>query len=257
MRCRLGKKIGDAEEILQEMEAIVNEEICNSTKMIALCEADSRLGYHSEAEGYKFFPEKLRDRIEKLESLKNLEFTQVRQNISEGKAPLSWYEGTEGPAYMLTEALETASFEAISEEASFRAAYDSDNLYVELKGKPGANFVLYFEFELMWPAPGIIIKNGEITLSGTAYSHQSVFGEKVPCELDKYKLIASEPSEGHYILTVSRKKAGWAEDRPIRALISADGVSWIKDDEPVHTLGKHETSPGEFGWLLPMDAEIC
>ena len=104
----------------------------------------------------------------------------------------------------------------------------------------------------MWPAPGIMIEKGEITLRGTAYSHQSVFGEKVPCELDKYKLIASEPSEGHYILAVSRKKAGWAEERPIRALILADGISWIKDDEPIHTLGKHETSPGEFGWLLPV-----
>ena len=145
-----------------------------------------------------------------------------------------------------------ASLEAISEEASFKAAYDSDNLYIELKGKPDTSFVLYFEFELMWPAPGIIIKNGAITLSGTAYSHQSIFGDRVSCELEKYELNASEPSEGHYILTVSRKKAGWAEDRPLRALISADGVSWIKDDEPVHTLGKHEASPGEFGWLLPI-----
>ena len=252
LRTLLGKKIGDAEEILQEMEAIVNEEICNSTKMIALCEADSRLGYHSEAEGYKFFPEKIRDRIAKLELLKNLEFAQVRQNISEGKAPLSWYEGTEGPAYMLMKDLETASFEAISEEASFRAAFDSDNLYVELKGKPDASFVLYFEFEIMWPAPGIMIENGEITLRKTAYTHQSVFGERVPCELDKYKLIASEPSEGHYILAVSKEKAGWTEERPIRALILADGISWIKDDEPVHTLGKQDTSPGEFGWLLPV-----
>ena len=31
--------------------------------MIPLCENDNRLGYHSEAEGFKFFPEKLNDRM--------------------------------------------------------------------------------------------------------------------------------------------------------------------------------------------------
>ena len=43
--------------LLEEMEALVQEEISNSEEMIGLCQQDNRLGYHSEAEGFKFFPE--------------------------------------------------------------------------------------------------------------------------------------------------------------------------------------------------------
>ncbi len=137
LRTQLAKGLGNAEEILQQMEAIIEEEIANSTQMIDLCHADSRLGYHSEAEGFKFFPAKLADRIAKLKVMKQQEFAEVRQNIAEGKAPLPWYEGKVGPGYQLTAGkLEDAKFEDISEEALFRAAYDKDKLYIEVKGEP-------------------------------------------------------------------------------------------------------------------------
>lgn len=54
---------------LAEMETIVRSEIRNSKRMCELCEQDSRLGYHSEAEGYLFYPEKLRARINLLQEL--------------------------------------------------------------------------------------------------------------------------------------------------------------------------------------------
>ena len=46
-----------------EMRAIMEQEIRHSEQMIKLCLKDSRLGFHSEAENYKFFPEKLEARI--------------------------------------------------------------------------------------------------------------------------------------------------------------------------------------------------
>lgn len=54
----LGYRIGDVKKTLAKMKKIVKEEIMHSTKMIELCRADNRLGYHSEAEGYKFFPKR-------------------------------------------------------------------------------------------------------------------------------------------------------------------------------------------------------
>lgn len=54
---------------LSEMADIVRDEIANSARMTELCENDKRLGYHSEAEGYLFYPEKLKARIELLEEL--------------------------------------------------------------------------------------------------------------------------------------------------------------------------------------------
>lgn len=246
----------DAASILQEMECIVDDEIQNSRKMIPLCEADSRLGYHSEAEGYKFFPEKLEDRIRKLEQLRASEFEAARQNLANGMSALPWYEGQNGPSYKMRKGLVTeASYEEIrgteASKAFFRAAYDDEYLYMELQGKADTEFKIYFEYEPMWPSPGINIKNGLLELTQASYTHQSVWGEKADRELGKYELTLAEPETGHYILAVSRKRCGWITDRPLRARISADLVSWIYDDDPVRTLGKHDASPGEFGWLMP------
>ena len=250
LRTRLAKGMGDAEEILQQMEALVREEIENSKAMIPVCEADSRLGYHSEAEGFKFFPAKLQNRIANLQKLLETEFAEVRANLAAGKAPLPWYEGKLGQGYQLVKgALAEANYEQISEEASFRASYDADKLYIELQGAADTNYILYFEYELMWPAPGIEISDKGIDLCGPVYTHQSVWGEKADAELAKYELLTAEPEKGHYILAVDRAKVDWTTDRPIRAMIKANEMSWIKDDEPVHTLGKAHASPGEFGWF--------
>ncbi len=64
--------------ILNEMEAIVHGEINRSERLIELCENDSRLGFHSEAEGYKYFPEKLEWRITMLKNLLAEDFSIAR-----------------------------------------------------------------------------------------------------------------------------------------------------------------------------------
>lgn len=237
--------------LLDEMERIVDEEMVNSEQMIALCEEDSRLGYHSEAEGYKYFPKKLHSRIENLKELKRTEFVRVRENVKAGKTPLSWYLGEEGPGYQMAKgkaALENAPFEKIADQdAAFRAAYDEEFLYIELKGAPDTRFRMHFEYRLMWPSPGVIFEKGEKRLSMWATTHQSIFGEKIQAELDKYQVLENEP--GHYLIAISRKAVGWEENRPIRVMMAANDQSWIYDDDPVHLLGKNDISPGEFGWL--------
>ena len=65
-------------EILDEMEAIVSEEIKRSARMIELCRHDSRLGFHSESEGYKYFSGKLEWRIGMLQSLLSDDFPRAR-----------------------------------------------------------------------------------------------------------------------------------------------------------------------------------
>ena len=53
--------------VIPQMLELAAVEKDASAKMIKLCESDCRLGYHSEAEVYKYFPEKLRWRIAELE----------------------------------------------------------------------------------------------------------------------------------------------------------------------------------------------
>jgi hypothetical protein len=71
--------------ILDEMELLVRAEIQRSKRLAELCREDSRLGFHSEAEGYKYFPEKLEWRITLLESLLAEDFPAVRQRLADGQ----------------------------------------------------------------------------------------------------------------------------------------------------------------------------
>lgn len=249
LRTQLMKGVKNEIDILTEMESLVDQEILNSDRMITLCRSDSRLGYHSEAEGYKFFPEKLMDRIEKLWKMKQTEFPVVRNRITRGENPLNWCPQNEDAAYWVCADIEKSPWEKFSQGASFRVACKEDVLHIELMGKADTEFKLYFEFEPMWPAPGICIQDGQIQLSAWALTHQSVFGDKISQELGKYKLSVKE--NGHYLLTISRKAVGWTKKSPIRFFVSADGQSWVKDDDPVHTLGKADVSPLEFGWIIP------
>ncbi len=253
LREQLALPTGRHEEILIEMGQIVEEEIIHSEQMIALCEKDTRLGYHSEAEGYKFFPEKLKDRISKLRSIMNTEFPRVLQRIKAGKCPLAWYEGKTGPGMQMTQGLDAlalAGYEKIADQdARFRVAYDEDYLYIELKGAPGTKFRMHFEFKLMWPSPGVVFENGSKTLSAGVYSLLSLWGERMEEELSKYEIREWDPSAEKYLIAIDRTRVDWTEDRPIRLMIAANDKSWIYDDDPVHVLGKSEISPGEFGWL--------
>jgi hypothetical protein len=70
------------------MRNIVMAEINNSTAMLELCKSDSRLGFHSEAEGYKYFPAKLKWRIKLLKSLLEDDFPRIYERLATGKKAL-------------------------------------------------------------------------------------------------------------------------------------------------------------------------
>ena len=53
--------------VIPDMLDLISKEKYASLRMIELCQSDCRLGYHSEAEVYKYFPEKLRWRIGELD----------------------------------------------------------------------------------------------------------------------------------------------------------------------------------------------
>ncbi len=80
----------DSRCLLLAMRRIVQQEITASERLAELCEQDGRLGYHSEAEVFKYFPEKLRWRAKQLKKLLDTDFKDARQTLSEGD-PLEEY----------------------------------------------------------------------------------------------------------------------------------------------------------------------
>ena len=67
--------------ILKKMRAIVQAELRNDKELLDLCLKDPRLGFHSEAEGYKYFPEKIKWRIKQLKELLKHEFPLVERQV--------------------------------------------------------------------------------------------------------------------------------------------------------------------------------
>ena len=65
---------------LDAMEEIVRREIGNSERLIPLCKADSRLGFHSEAESHQYDPDRLHWRISQLKNLLLYDFPAIRKN---------------------------------------------------------------------------------------------------------------------------------------------------------------------------------
>lgn len=78
---------GDA-SVLDAMERIVREEKDRSLRMVEFCREDSRLGFHSEAENYKYFPGKLLWRCRELDFLLEEEFPAVRERLKKNLSPL-------------------------------------------------------------------------------------------------------------------------------------------------------------------------
>ncbi|MDD2455194.1 MAG: hypothetical protein PHG96_09545 [Kiritimatiellae bacterium] len=79
--------------ILGEMRRIVEEEHKSGAELIGLCGRDSRLGFHSEAEGYKYFPAKIRWRMNQLQNVLEKEFPALERDIASGKDVFAAYSG--------------------------------------------------------------------------------------------------------------------------------------------------------------------
>jgi hypothetical protein len=80
-------------DALDAMRLLVEDEIGHSKRMIELCEQDSRLGFHSESEAYKYHPAKLRWRIEQLQQLLTTEFPEMRHLLESGGHMPDWVPG--------------------------------------------------------------------------------------------------------------------------------------------------------------------
>ena len=257
----LGYCRGDAQALLDQMKEIVYAEIKRGEDMIPLCVADGRLGWHSEAEGYKFHPEKLKFRIANLKKLLETEFVEVQQRIDNGEYPLEYYLGVEPEFKRVTagrngiESAEWTEFGNLEDgkgKCAFRIAEDGDDIVLELKADDiRDNFFVTFETELMCPQNTYVFKStGEVKLWREGASHQSVNDER-HAEFSKF-WTAKDLSDGtgmHVIGRVSKKDIQFIRFPFKLAVRFFRGASWMTEPHCMGTLGRNRCSPGEFGWI--------
>lgn len=243
-------------EILQEMRALTEAEIRNSEEMCALCVRDSRLGYHSEAEGYKFFPKKLKSRIRQLENLLRTEFPETEARLERGLPPLAYYDGEEEESrkYILKRgSVESAPWEYLSNgKDRFRMAETKEEFVIEMEALEQTRFGIMPEFQILHPTPGAYIYSAEksLVLPVERIQNLSIYGARLKRERRKWNVTFLN-DEGTRIRVVLKKKDfAWNGRKPFKISFSTYGVPWIEDSAPCRTLCKEHISPGEFGWIF-------
>ena len=166
MRNALMDSPSDAACLLSGMKAIVQEEIRNSLRLAELCEQDCRLGYHSEAEVYKYFPAKLKWRAEQLEKLLARDFSEAEHCLQTGADIgefLSWNEEIAEPGKTYGSKKIRWSVEADSENVTFHLDFDSAGRNPEIV------FLMFMDRKggMFWPpSPSLLRKDCRQTASG-------------------------------------------------------------------------------------------
>jgi len=74
-------------DCLERLAAIIEDELSLDAQLLELCRKDSRLGFHSEAEGYKYYPEKIEWRMQQLRRVLLEDMPKTAETIRRG-APL-------------------------------------------------------------------------------------------------------------------------------------------------------------------------
>jgi len=131
--------------VLKQLEDIIHDEIELDKQLITLCEKDSRLGFHSEAEGYKYFPEKIKWRIGQLRNTLAGDLPELKKIIKEGKPLFPEFTGKE-PAGAVAFSLRSADLKVSdlpegldwqsclygknNSDLRWSSAYDNDSLYI-------------------------------------------------------------------------------------------------------------------------------
>ncbi len=270
LRGELGRERGNSLEILSKMRELVLLERKNSEKMIALCENDKRLGYHSEAEGFKFFPEKLRDRIAKLDRCLEVEFEETEQRIKSGLSPLGYYYAEGEDTYLIGDGNTPGDVISVMDGYSFTTRVEEDELVLTVNCKEHCPVGAYFEFEPGLPECGVVfgkardnatyhIESYDTYLDGlrfdsSAISHGSAVGPQGDEVMKNYSYSRTE-LDGEIIHTLRRKipTDKWNKRGAIRIKMMIDGVRWIPAGEEVYTLGKREIAPDEYAFFKLAD----
>jgi len=235
LRRKLGIGTGDNAAILDSMEAIAREEIENSRKLIPLCDEAPYLGYMSEANGFKFFREKLLWRIDLVEKCIDEEFAEVRERISKGLPPLTFYRGEEEGARVcrvhkgkIEDAEPLYFLDKDGKETDLTyvaAACENDNVTLRftMKDSSGDRLGVSPEFRMFHPSAPFSIGAGKVIFSESAgYNFSDVVMEErinaVKCEFER-----TEDGTDIYTLKFTRESMHMDSCEPFRLSVGRSG----------------------------------
>ena len=268
LRNKLALGKGNPIALLSEMKSIVLNEIEISKALIPITEKDNRIGYHSEAHGYKIFPKKLKWRISEMKKLLETEFPEVEKRIERGELPLPFYYGLEEGArrYEISESdIELAEWKNFVDEngdetdkTKIRVSQSSEKytFTIALSGI-GDTVKIDPEFKFFHRASPIFLSNGELTVNESP--SYSLFGKKLKKRRDALSCRYSTKGDvEYYTVTLDMRALGMEKGDPFRLMIKRTGSrsdAFAPDDRIFTRLVVGRFSTDAFGFFVPINSK--
>lgn len=251
-------------EILKQLENIIKEELKLDEQLLELCKKDSRLGFHSEAEGYKYFPEKIRWRMQQLNNALKNDVPELKQLIKQNKLLFPEFTGKE-PTGAIAHAIRlTGSFDsnipeklkwqpfnygAKNSESLWAASFNNDTLYfiisdpinqkMPLNDPEISGITIRIEPRRLWPS-------AQYSFSTTEEGHLLNKAHKMR-GADNWYLIAQIPFKSFW----------WSNEKmhPLRVYVSIQkkntgSSSWNPSNPVTSRLVFGTFNPADLGWLI-------
>lgn len=222
---------------LVKMKRIILNEIANSAAMKNLCKIDNRLGYHSEAEGYLFFPEKLQARMKLLKELLTVDFQKFDLNA----AWIDEYTGAKriGPSAFCRRIGMSEDHYEMGNGTSWSISRDDKRLFLKLKGVEGKKYSVIIEPCRMWiPFRIDFAESGEYIFHST------------PFPILPQLKISAKKNEQTISIPLQIFDGFRREGFPMRINIYGDGFAWVKNTPWPYRLLQEDSNPACLGWLV-------
>jgi len=237
-------KMTQRKQSLAEMTRIMQEEISHSKQMIELCQLDSRLGFHSEAEGYKYDPDQLTTRIQQLERALAESIPSLRECIDRGGDVFSTYTGVDpqGPRYAVSRNNDHEVWESIANTKYRWSAQCVDQvLSITVDGDFLDDDEVTIDVEpcRLWPVQKF---SASLVLGKTQRNF------KVQMDKDWRVEMTSTRFTFHIPLSLFD---GYARlGRPLRMNVHVNEDSWIERHPQEPRLRFSTDNPADLGWLI-------
>ena len=255
-------------DILEQLTEIIKDELVLDEDLIELCAKDSRLGFHSEAEGYKYYPEKIRWRMQQLRSVLANDVPEFKKIIRDnellypeytGKTPVGLIAYAKGSSdsiwtktgFNVPQDLNWQSFGygIKNSPLTWSATYDKDALYVIVKNDslindsassipPISRMIVKVEPRRLWPS--------------------AVFTSNMGGEPNMEEMRTANESGSEYIITrmeFQHLLFTGEELHPLRvdvriAYEDGDFNAWCPNRPITSRLVFGKDNPADLGWLM-------
>lgn len=269
-------------DILKQLSDIIKDEIELDKQLLVLCEKDSRLGFHSEAEGYKYFPAKIKWRMKQLQNVLSYDVPLVKKTIRNDQPLFPEFTGKKpkgavadciatddtftqaDSGFVLNNNLKWQHCNYGSEKpiVQWASAYSKKDLYIIVSKKdvtdlvkkesPARNIEVKIESKRLFPASHFIFNS----------DNANAYGD--PVHIIGYPLIyragireLNKKGIGYSVLRIPFYKIGLEAEKlhPIRIdVIVRNGErgssSWCPNNPLTPRLIHGSDNPADLGWLL-------